>query len=547
MPNNERRTNLQRFFGAVGGVALSVMGSCGGDAEDTGASDAPAERPRDVRPLAQIRVELPAVERNSRASDRAGLVVALLDLGWTDLEGVVPHVGAAPIAPGLREVVGVGAEDWVARVEVDLDPWEVRLALCPPERTCARLASRAGTFETPWEATSELLRASSTVLARFPTPESYASWSAPISADPYAVLIAGRSAAVVYGLRDPSAPEHLGDFRIDPVARAVRIDPGMGVADWLLARREVERGEVLAARKWLGRGVLARPASVALRADEAALQLADGDVAEAARAFEALGVGHPADLRLLAPTARSLLGAGRVEDAARVLSGFRAEIHRDPVVAELRVALAEAGAPPDDYDRLLAVWQDSAPTLAEPVRRRIRLRVRDGEYGPALDRVPDFAGRGADDEARRLTLALATALERWEDAAVAAEGLDRPDVAGRLRARAALIAEPTRVPPQLAVDRSPDALVAAGRARLRAGDVAGAFADADAALQIDPWRADALELSLAAAADAGGALAEQRRGQLAAVAPYGAFVVVSPNTAAGATGRRSQVQASSGP
>ena len=95
-------------------------------------------------------------------------------------------------------------------------------------------------------------------------------WDAPISRDPYAILLAGRSAATWYGLIPGVPEETVGDKRRDVITRAVLVDPQLGFSQWINARRSLLRGFPQLARGAFARASLAQPHRVLYRADEAA-------------------------------------------------------------------------------------------------------------------------------------------------------------------------------------------------------------------------------------------------------------------------------------
>src|SRR4029450_6933088 len=83
--------------------------------------------------------------------------------------------------------------------------------------------------------------------------------------------LAGRAAAVLYGKLPAPTEEEIGDRRKDAIARAVYVDPHDAPAAWGLIRREAARGQFDKAQEAFPRALEARPSSVALYADQAAL------------------------------------------------------------------------------------------------------------------------------------------------------------------------------------------------------------------------------------------------------------------------------------
>jgi uncharacterized protein HemY len=181
---------------------------------------------------------------------------------------------------------------------------------------------------------------------------------------------------------------------------------------------------------------------------------------------------------------------GQLDEAAERLAPLSFGFERDPDLAALRVAIAEAGGALEGYDRLLQSWELAAPNDAEPTRRRVALRVRKEEYEDALTLTAELARRGAGDEAERSQLALSAALGRFDEAAALAEGLGEDLTADRLRARA----QPEARTAALLGDPSPYARLWRAEAILQAGDAAAALTEIEAVLKERPWLPEALEL-----------------------------------------------------
>lgn len=444
----------------------------------------------------------------------AGHVTGLLELGLADLVDVVPRVGGV-VDVSLGEALTVGAERWRARAGVVAsrdDALTFALMLCPddparrppaePEDTDGAPAAApacwdfeaVGVREAPEAPMATLLGQAVNVLGRATAEGASRDWGRPQSDDEYAVLLAGRAAAVAYGLRPPVADADVGDERRDPLARAVFLDPGTSLGWWLVGRRAVARGEGWAAREAFARGLTARPASVALRADEAVALAAVDKWSVADARWTELAAVAPGDLRFAVPAARAALRAGRPEAAGATLDALPAAFQAERSVAELRVAIADAVGRDEDYDALLAAWEVAAPELAEPVRRRIALRVDERRYEDAYAFVPALEARGAADEAARLAAGLAVGLGRLDEAATHADRAGLADMAARIRARAALAAAPAEVPAAVDASADPIALLAAGEALLAGGHPADALARAERVLAVVPEQPQALDL-----------------------------------------------------
>jgi hypothetical protein len=127
------------------------------------------------------------------------------------------------------------------------------------------------------------------------------------------------------------------------------------------------------------------------------------------------------------------------------------------------------------------------------VRRRIALRVDDGDLQDALELTGELGKRGEPEEASRLALGLAVGLGDLATAADRADELGDPVTAARIRARADLEKDPTTVPDALSSTDATGNLVA-GEALLARGDAGGALDRARAALKDRPWMPEALDL-----------------------------------------------------
>ncbi|MFT4626406.1 MAG: hypothetical protein ACI8PZ_005083 [Myxococcota bacterium] len=411
-------------------------------------SSGPASAPV-PEPIRVVSVVLtPPPERAFRWSEEtAGRVTALAEEGLAELSGVVPTVPEAPPRPGLV-LAPPPTETWTADLHLGDDPdaLVVSLELCQADR-CVHTSATA-TREAPEAAVVVLVQSAADRLGLRADPAPW--WGTAPSADSYANLMLGRSAAQVYGLSAPV--DAVGDVRRDPVARAVYLDPGMAMAHALRARRD--------GTGW-GRGAAGLPG----RADAAA---AEPDPLEAAAGWD----GLPDDPRFAVPRALAALTLG---DPSTALSRVR-RLPTTPAVAALRVAAAEALGESSTVDAWLVDWQRADPTDPEPVRRRVQRALAATQWEEARALLPELDRRGAAIEARDLGLALAAATERWDEAATLADSAGLPELATQMRAE------------QPAVEDA-DALVDAAA---RAQDPSVALALADRALAVEPWHVDAL-------------------------------------------------------
>jgi uncharacterized protein HemY len=444
-------------------------------------------------------VELASVappEGYGRAKELAGGLTASFELALTDLEGVVPRVGALPPSPGVSEAVLVDAERWtltldaaVERVGPERWAMTIRGTLCRRDGACTFPEAEGDPNQTG-PAVAELMEQIALRLVRRRSSDAALAWAAPPSDDPYAVLLAGRAAATLYGQQDPPPEELIGDKAKDPVTRAVLVDPELALTRWVAGRRAMARGEHSQAQQHFNAAARGRPASAVLLADEAIAWAALGRIDRAATLWSAVRNLVGDDQRFLLPQARVALALGQLDEAAERLAPLSFGFERDPDLAALRVAIAEAGGAGEGYDLLLQSWEVAAPNDAEPTRRRLALRVRREEYEDALSFTDQLARRGAGDESERAQLALSAALGRFDEAAALAEGLGEDLTADRLRARA----QPEARAEALLGDPSPYAKLWRAEAILQGGDPKAALNEIEAVLKERPWLPEALEL-----------------------------------------------------
>lgn len=466
--------------------------------------DSPA--PEAVEPLSELPVAVeislrPALapEAMNRRDEQRGLVTALVELGLADLQGVVPSVEGAAPALGLALTVRAGAQRWTAQPAVDAlnDSYTVSLELCDPAGVCESSLA-VGKPEAPQEPIATVLEWAAARLGRELRPQVRAGWQAPLSKDGYAILLAGRSAATLYGLREGVPEALLGDKRLDPIDRAAFVDPFLSVASWVLARRDGARGAYDRARDALPRGGAAHPWSVVFAAEDAALLDRLGKPELAYPAWQDVVRKAPADVRFVVPLARAALRAGDLSAATAALDSLPAWAQEDAEVLRVRVGVAGRGAD----DALLSRLQAAAPEDPEPVRRRLELRVRDGRYAEALALTAELRARGAVEEADKLALSLAVGAGDLAAARDAAGRLGLTEVQARLVAREALAKEPARLDAVPPGDDPILTLVRAEAAR-QAGQPEEALRMVGAVLSADPWMPEALEIRAEALDDLG--------------------------------------------
>lgn len=462
--------------------------------------DADAARPH--RPLT-LTLEYPRhTETVRRPAETCGILAALLESGLADLEDVVPNVQGVPVSPGIRDHLQLGAERWTGSVFVHGDKSDitVMLTLCGPDGACVEHRAD-GVYEGPHAIAATLLPLAAATLDRQPLPGAVDAWALPQSPDPYAVMIAGRGASIFYGQGEPLDPEDVGDRKRDPITRALYLDPAMPLGQWIAGRRAQTLGK--SGRGEFARAAVLRPRSLLFQADAAAALLADGDAEGALAAWQVVEAQQPKDPRFTVARARTAMGLERHALATTMLDGLREGLQDDRTVVELRVQIADATGAGEGHDDLLARWEAAAPEEAEPVRRRLALRVEAGRYREALEFTEVLTARGAREEANRAAMALAVGLREWELAAREAESLGLPEVASDLQIRASIEAEERQLPPGLEQDKEPAARIVEGQWWLSHEAPDRALRIAEALLVTQPWWPEALALAHRAAVGSG--------------------------------------------
>lgn len=358
----------------------------------------------------------PVVETaDSRTTDAAGLASAVLELALADLPGVVPRGQATPVHPAFVDMARTADRTWTLDLNVAADTKIARIeaSICPEDQPC-ELVETSMNLEDPGPGLSDLIARIEAEMDR-PAPEEAVEARLPRGTeDPYALRLAGRSAAVLHGLLP--APAKPWDKRADPVQRAVLVDPSLPAAAWPAGRMALVRGAPERVSGLVQRASLARPSSTLLRS-LSAIALADPERPRAAeRAWLDLIEDHPQDPRFLVPAARACLAAGHSAQAESLLLQVPESARTDPAVAELR-AVAASGGDPMALEARLAEWAEADRQAPEPVHQRILLRVRGDRFEGALELVPELRSRGATEQADSLEVALLAALSRWDEVA----------------------------------------------------------------------------------------------------------------------------------
>jgi hypothetical protein len=458
---------------------------------------APEAEPEPL-PIVEVRLAPATVpEGVAHRDELRGLLTVLVEMGLADLQGVVPLVDGATIAPGLDDPVWSLSRTWTAALTMfGSDPLQLNLELCSAPDACTVLRGE-GPLAEPWVAVAQVLDGASRALGRTAAlPGAPDDWQRPVSKDPYAVLLAGRAAAVLYGILPPPAAEDVGDRREDPIARAVYVDPHSAPAAWVLIRRDAARGQFAAAQDAFERALQARPSSLALLADRAALSALASKPASALDAWLAMSGRTPRDLRFRLPLARAHLRNQQTAEASVVLDRLPDWCQDERAVVEMRVAIIDAAGTVVAGDALLARWQAAAPDDPEPIRRRIALRVTERQYAAALDLIDELAATGAKEEASRLEMTLSLGVDDLERADRAARDLGLEDVARRIAVRRTIASGPAATIAAIGATRDRWERLTRAQALLEEGETLRALAEVSAVLDEEPYQPEALELQI---------------------------------------------------
>ncbi len=445
----------------------------------------------------------PAIRKTFRwEAETVARVLRTLEAHLHASPGVVVRVADAPAPPSVQRVPSTESGPWGVSLSVagSTGSADIRTLTCAPRGGCEEQSVYTDT-EAPERAASKLAAAVMEAVG-IPVPEApLPCLVGPPSDDSYHSLIAGRGAAVLYDLIEPTVP---GDRSDDPLERAVYLDPDMALAQWVAGRGRLERGDVEQAAYSLGLAHELCPDHQGFAADLARVELDRGKKRAAASLVD--GLGFPDDPRLVPLRLDTWITMGRLDDAGKLALRADRTFPKDPRVAEVMAELALAEQRMDDYETWLIRWTDRAEDDPEPVRRLVRLYAEGQRWDDAWRRLPALELRGAVQEARSWRITAGLALARYDEAAAAAS--DR--VAERIRARATLEGAAGHQL-DLAGDHSPEAHLARGTSLYQRGAPAEALAEADAALRLRPWWPEALALR----ADALDALGDRRRAAVA--------------------------------
>jgi tetratricopeptide (TPR) repeat protein len=451
-------------------------------------------------PLVRILVDPPVHRSEHRWSgETAGLAVVLLEAGLIELPGVVPMVAEAPVAVGLEGALLDGASEWRLSVEIeypDDDRVELYARLCPEPGRCVG-GHGSATRTAPGPGVAEILVTLAGDLG-IEVPEGLIDlWKRPVSEDDYAALLAGRAAAKFYGFMEPVAARLWGHRTADPSERAVMVDPTMAVAHWIKAREAVRRYRPKDAMEALDRALDEGAHRAWLYAARASLLARVGQWERARGAWDALAEASPEDARYVVPRIRAYLASGAPSAALEILSALPGRLLDEAETTELRVAIAEALGPGEDYETLLRAWADAASGDPEPLRRQVAYRLRLGRNAEALALLRDLEDRGAVAEAHELAIAIGNELGRYGEAADDAQEMGFVELARRIRTRAAMDSGTAPDPAVLAESGATEENLVAARI-LVASNPTESLRLVDAILRRDPWLPEALAVRVRA-------------------------------------------------
>ena len=478
--------------------------------------------------------------------ERAGLILAGLEAGLASMRAVAPSIDGNA-SPGLAGWLRTGARRWRGTLTVDDadgptgERLRVTLELCEPDGPC-RSESAEAARNAALTAVGHLLSWAATELAVEVPDAARRRWGARESDDDYAELVSGRAAAIVYGLLPPVAREDIGVRRNDPVVRAVYLDPGMPLARWMLARRELARGRHAKAAATIDgyESDEDRPFVADLVRAKAAQRSDDWQTAR--RHWAAVQSLYPDDPRFVAARARAYVRTRSLAAAEALLDDLPPQHARSAAALDLRVQTYEARGRYEGYEELLVAWRHAAPRDPEPLRRAIAHYLRSDRLSDAFDLVDALRERGRVSEAMELSVALGNQLGHYDQAADDAAALGRDETARHIRARRAFRNAPHEVPDVLAEPVTDDERIVVAY-YVVGNDNERALALAREVLRRDPWRAGALAIEADALALLG-RIDEARaaRERLDDVDPAYSEAISGPSTAAGGTGAGSQEQ-----
>lgn len=500
------RVNRRRRFPscALRFAAMSLLfiavGACGPrTAERSTAAEDEWRLADEDRYLPAIDVLIETVEEfgdHRYSKEIAGLVLALFEAGLADVSTLVPHYQGHAPPPGVDRWLTGPSQHWRARLRFayEGDSLRIVLRLCPEVGAC-KGASATGPRDAPEGAVTELLVWSTAAIGTPVPPGMVETWSRPLSADRYAVLILGRAAATLYGIIDAVEPTDRGNPDQDPMTRVVLIDPSLALAQYLLGRRSFEFGRFDAAARSFEHADQLGGQRFVFRAATAAAVSAVGQGSEARKLWDALDANWPGDSRFAAPRIESYLASGATDEAKRLLEELADRFAGDPTLARLRVQVAEEAGPGPGFEELIEAWEAAAAFDPEPVRKHISLRLRDGRLAEAFELITRLEDRGAATEAQQLMVALGAELGRYDEAAKQAAKLGKDELSEKLKLRGALGRNPREAPPQLLKATDSDARLVLAKI-LASREPEAALGHVRAVLRQQRFRAEAIALEI---------------------------------------------------
>lgn len=465
--------------------AIALLSGCVGGPGATGPT-AGQDAVEPMRPTTQVSLTLPSLNDGVRwESETIARVIRTIEANLHAAPGVVVEVAGTKPAPSVRNAPRSPQGSWGVSISVTAtrDTVQLKALTCAPQGSCSD-AKVFTDLETPEPAAAELARSIMTAAGIQVSDAVLPCMSTAPSADAYHSLIAGRGAAVLYGLVQPTVE---GDRSGDPLERAVYLGPKMGVAQWVAGRGRLDRGDIDGAASAFELAHELCPDHQGFAADLAHVQLERGKRRAAVSIVDGLGV--PDDPRLVPLRLDAWIAAGRIADAGQLAVRADTTFPDDARVARVMAELAEAENDLATYERWLREWARRAPEASEPITRLVGILAEAQRWNDVWESLPDLEARGMGDVAKQWRVTAGLALGRFDAAAEAASA----DVADRIRARATLQGAAAH---QLSLqsDPSPEAALARGREQYRRGNSKEALSAADAALRMRPWWPEALAL-----------------------------------------------------
>jgi hypothetical protein len=456
----------------------------------------------DAAPVAYSRLNIKRVTHRTAhrwSGETAGLIIALLETGLTDLPSILPLVEGAPVAPGWENPLFDHARNWRLHLEFDYETDEdvhIFAKICPEPGNCSGAHARVSR-KSPTEGVSKLLVRISEVLGVTAADGIVEGWSKPISEDDYAILMLGRAAGQLYGYIPAPAPRTIGNRREDPSERAVYIDPTMLLGYWVRARRELTEGNPKEALASLTRADEEGGYRPYLRITKAAAFERLEEWKQAASVWESLAPESGPDLRFAVRQAETWAKGSSPQAALKLIESLPDDIRSHADICRLRVTASENAGIKAGYEARLEAWARAAPTDPEPLRRLIAQGLRNDQKNEVRSRLRELEARGATAEAQAMAIAMDNELRHYDSAFKEAEDLGLSVLAQQIRARRRLERGGRIHAFALAKTNSPGAMIAAARVLLGESPIR-ALGLANRLLKKDPWFPEALAVKVQA-------------------------------------------------